>query len=314
MWFRPFLWMTAVAALCALAVAQSRAAGDDAVTYDQIERIVAPEATVPAPDAFAADAEETRAEIARENAGRRGIARLLPAIGRRSSRTDTLTALADDLRALGYPRIERHVFYHGWERVEDLVTGIVVLHKCDAGLLVTIDPQRKTYRIDDPIAYDRARLLERAAHEGAGEATVELVRHAEVAAAQTIDGVAASAVAARETLSVTNASGSCRAATISATSRTYFAPYAAPRSLCPRPAPDFPSSPLAVVARDGCRPTVQASNDGPSPPRAPLVLYRLLDLTEGHDRVRLLTSRGNVHPVADPAPLFEVPSGYTKAT
>lgn len=313
MWYRGFLWLTAVAALSSLAFGRSQAA-DEAIAYDQVERVLAPDVPAPAPENFASDEDDTRAQIMHEEGGRRGIGRLLPVIGRRAPRTDALTALADDLRALGYPRIERHVFYHGWERVENLVTGTVVLHKCDVGSLITIDPEHKTYRLDDPVELDRARLLQIASREQPGKAILDLVRHADPAPAQTADAAAAARpFTTQETLNITNASGSCRAAAIAATTQTYFAAFDAPRSMCPQPAPDFPSTPLAVVARDGCRPVVQAHADGPAPPAGELVLYRLLDLTEGNDRLRLLTARGNVHPVADPAPLFEVPSGYTKA-
>jgi hypothetical protein len=308
---RTLLWLAAAGALAALAFGGPLAAQDDVgISYDQVERVLSADAAVPGPDAFALDEEEARAASAPSPANKRGLARLLPADRRGSA--GALAALTDDLRALGYPRVERHVFYHGWERVENLATGIVVLRKCDQGTIVTLDPERKTYRIEEPLAADRARLLQRAAQQRPGGAMLDVVRRVDPAGGSTIAGIAASAYQSTETLRVSGATGSCRATTVSAQTQTHYAPFAAPATRCARAAPDFPASTLAVVARDGCRPSVSAHASGATEPSAPLVLYRLMTLTEGRDRLALLTARGNIRSVVNPAPLFEIPPGYTK--
>jgi hypothetical protein len=179
---------------------------------------------------------------------------------------------------------------------------------------LTLDPAHQTYRVDDPIAADRARLVQRAQDDRPGSAMLDLDEHVDPEPARTIEGVTAGAYHAQTTMHVQDASGSCRATSISADSRTYYAPMRAPVSSCPRAAPDFPSTPLTAVARDGCRPAVTAQRTGSAEPSTPLVLYRLLILTEGNERLQLLTARGNVHEVPDPGPLFEVPAGYSKSS
>jgi hypothetical protein len=308
------LWLLAAAALFALfSPGRSRAADDTAIAYDQIERVIPNDAIVPGPDAFAIDEEETRAAIAQRGGAKRGLARIVASLGHKGGASDTLGVVADDLQQLGFPRLERHVFYRGWERIENLSTGIVVLRKCDLGMQVTIDPGRRTYRVEEPLAADRARLLQQADRERPGGATLQLIQQTDPAQALTIGGVSAAGYRGETTLRVQAATGSCRVTTINAETLTYYSTMRAPISSCPHPAPDFPATPLGSVARDGCRPSVTAQKAGATEPSASLVLYRLLTLTEGQDRLQLLTARGNVREIADPAQLFAVPSGYAKA-
>lgn len=302
---RWLLWLAAAAALWALAFACPSGAQDDvAVSYDQIERVLPADVIVPPPEAFAADEEATRAAIGQQPTNKRG----------RRGAANALAVLSDDLRAQGFPRLERHVFYRGWERIENLVTGIVVLRKCDVGMLVTLDPGHKTYRVEDPAAADRARLLQRAEQQRAGGGSLDIVRHVDPPQTETIEGISTNVYRTADTLRVEAATGSCRATTIASTTQTYYAPFAAPVTRCARAAPDFPASSLAVVARDGCRPSVVAHVSGSSESGAPLVLYRVMTLSEARDRLILLTARGNIRSIVNPAALFEIPTGYTKAT
>ncbi len=311
---RWLLWLTAAVALCALGFAGPSGAADDvAVAYDQIERVVPADAVPPPPDEFDADEVQTRKAIALRPAGKHGVSRLIGSIGRKGP-ADALSALSDDLRDAGFPRLERHVFYRGWERIEDLVSGTVVLRKCDQGMLVTLDSLRKTYQVDDPGEVDRARLLQRAAAQRAGGGSVDVVRRVDKMQSRTIDGTATDAYQTTQTLRTESATGSCRVTTIASQTETYYAPFGAPVSTCPRAAPDFPATPIAVVARDGCRPSAVAHASGTTEPSAPLVLYRLMTLTEGRDRMVLLLARGHLRTIVSPAALFEIPPGYTKAT
>ncbi|HXP92369.1 MAG TPA: hypothetical protein VN905_02770 [Candidatus Binatia bacterium] len=311
---RWLLWSIGAVALCALGFAGPSGAADDvAVAYDQIERALPAGAVPPAPDEFDADEAETRKAIALRPGGKRGISRLIGSMGRKGP-ADALSALSDDLRDAGFPRLERHVFYRGWERIEDIVGGTIVLRKCDQGMLVTLDSVHKTYRVDEPAAVDRARLLERAAGERAGGGSLDVVRRVEKMQSRTIDGIVADAYRATQTLRSDSATGSCRVATIASQTETYYAPFGAPVSTCPRAAPDFPATPLAVVARDGCRPSGVAHASGTTEPSAPLVLYRLMTLTEGRTRMMLLLARGHLRTIVSPAALFEIPPGYAKAS
>jgi hypothetical protein len=310
---RILLWLAAAAALCVLGFGvPSRAADDIATAYDQIERVLPPDAAVPGPEAFDADEQETRAAFVPPAANKRGVARFLPSDGRKGS-VAQLAALSEELRQAGFPRLERHVFYRGWERIENLATGIVVLRKCDQNALITLDPGRKTYRVEEPLASDRAELLRRASRERPGGASLDVERHVERADARTVAGIEATAYRSAETLRVDAATGSCRPTTIAAQTQTYYAPFSAPVATCPRRAPDFPATPLAVVARDGCRPSVAAHATGTTEPSAPLVLYRLMTLVEGRERLMLLTARGNIRSIVGPGALFEIPPGYARA-
>lgn len=308
---RPLLWGAAGVLLAGLIAGPSGATGEVALAYDQIERVLPGDAVVPAPDDFELDEQQTRAAIAQQPGGRRGFSRVVGSLGRRGP-GDALTALTDDLRADGYPRLERHVFYRGWERIENLVTGTIVLRMCDRSELVTIDPARKTYRIADPLAADRAAAEQRAARDRPGAAALELARTIEPAAPLSAGGVAAQVYRSEETVRTADASGSCRETAIDAQTQTYYAAQPAPVVLCPRPAPDFPATPLTAIARDGCRPTVAARITGPAEPSWALVLYRAVTLAEGRDRLVLLTARGNIGTIPDAAQLFEVPPGYAK--
>ncbi len=347
------------------------AASPTGLQYDELVRFL-PGATPPPPGNFAADvaAVSSPAAVAATPAPRRHGFGNLGAIagsvlsgdvkgavggaaseavgGALDAQTDRLLAatagsFAAALRGLTQGRVERHSFYSGWERVDDLAAQTATIQKCDLHQIISLDLAKKTYTLVDttakvgsapapPPASRRQDRESTPAPEQPGTAVAQLSNVVTELAPKKLDGLDTNGYDDSSTFTVSQATGSCRNGTFGFRSRTYYSKLAAPRLVCPvdaAPAPArqaYPREPANFVASGGCRPTFTAHKSGPLPPVQNLSLYSTMAATgsAGADATPapggspapgfvFLTERGNVHTLgASDENLFEIPAGFTR--
>jgi len=218
-----------------------------------------------------------------------------------------------DMHAREAPRTLHHAFYDGWERIDDPAAGTAVLRECDRGRIVTLDLNRRTYRIvapdDEPLP----------PADPAGRATAVAAQIATVGLAQaSADGLPLSGFEQTATLTAADA-GNCRSAVV--TSTTYYTKWPVPARSCPvRPAAeDVPPGAVALLAASGCRPVLTVTRTGPVEPAGLLVAYQAVALRPAPSAgvpalLGWLVERHGFTPLgpADAAQ-FEIPAGFSES-
>ena len=230
--------------------------------------------------------------------------------------------------------LERHAFYHGWERSDDDAAKTATILRCDRHERITLDLARKTYRIDDPTSVApsasraSAATLQRGCNAGAdsgppGTGVLEISTQGSALGTLPFDGVAAAGYSTTNTMAIKNGTGSCRNGSFGVTETAYYAPYPVPRAYCPLPQrARYPQTPAEMMSArgGGCqlKPSLHAS--GPARPSNRLALYELMTMTGGeaagtqHNGMSFVIERGNVRQLgAGDASLFEVPADFSKA-
>jgi len=279
------------------------------LAYDEIARVIPSDATPPPPDAFAADLRALRANPAVAVPRKRGF------FG--GGRADDGTKTAPQFGTFGAilapfvpGRLERHVFFNGWERVEDPIARTATIYKCEVNQVVQLDLDRKRYRITVPSA-------EAAAPVRGEPSTGRYDRDTMALGEQTIAGTKTEGYASIDRFEIRVAHGTCAAGTLSASTQTYYAPIAEPRRSCPLKRPVVPLAPVSWVAREGCTPQLDAHNTGPVEPVGRLSVFRLqrigATLAGSEAPFGFLIERGNVRTL-DPSEvdLFAIPPGYSQ--
>lgn len=251
-------------------------------------------------------------------------------------------AFAGALRGLTQGRLERHSFYGGWERVDDVAEQTATIRKCDLHQLIKLDLAKKTYSIEDPTARaaepsgpapksNKRESAQTPTPQQPGTAVADFSNVVTPLSPRKLEGLDTTGYDDTATFSMTQATGSCKDGTFAVRSRSYYSRLATPRLVCPiaalppqrYPQPDQPQ---AVVAQGGCRPTFTAHKSGPVPPAGNLSLYSTVAMSGGPGGPApapapsgspsgfvFLTERGNVHSLsAANASLFEIPSDFTK--
>jgi hypothetical protein len=249
-------------------------------------------------------------------------------------------ALAGALRGLTQGRAERHSFYAGWERIDEIAEQTATIRKCDLHQVIKLDLAKKTYSIEDPEAPPSAtpgaapktrgrQPQSTPAPEQPGTAVADFRNVVEPLGTRKLEGLDTSGFDDSSTFAMTQATGSCRNGTFSFHSKTYYSRLATPRLVCPiaaMPAQRYPQEPSNFVASGGCRPTFSAHKSGPVPPAQNLSLYSAISMNGAPGTAAtpdpaassppgftFLTERGNVH-VLTPANagLFEIPADFTR--
>jgi len=251
----------------------------------------------------------------------------------------TTGAFAGALRGLTQGRVERHSFYSGWERVDDVAAQTATIRKCDLHQVINLDLAKKTYSIVDPTARSSdagpapaPRSHERRegtpAPERPGTAVAQFSNVVTETGPRKLDGIDTTGYDDTTKFAVTQATGSCRNGSFSFHSKTYYSGLATPRLVCPlaaMPPQRYPQRPENFVASGGCRPTFTAHKSGPVPPAQNLAMYSTIAMNGSSGEAApapsgspapgfvFLTERGNVHTLsAANASLFEIPSDFTR--
>jgi hypothetical protein len=252
----------------------------------------------------------------------------------------TAGAFAGALRGLTQGRVERHSYYSGWERVDDVAAQTATIRKCDLHQVINLDLAKKTYSIEDPNARSSTaaaapapRSHERRegtpAPEQPGTAVADFSNVVAGLGPRKLEGIDTTGYDDTSKFAITQATGSCRNGSFTFHSKTYYSGLATPRLVCPigasPPRQRYPQRPENFVASGGCRPTFTAHKSGPVPPAQNLSLYSTIAMSGSNGEAApapsgtpasgfvFLTERGNVHSLsAANASLFEIPSDFTR--
>jgi hypothetical protein len=250
----------------------------------------------------------------------------------------TAGAFAGALRGLTAGKVERHSFFGGWERIDDVAAQTATIRKCDIHQFIRLDLAKKTYSIDDPSAMPSGAPAP--AHEthaevrsatpvpaAPGTVNIDLSTVVTPLGSVKIDGLDAAGYQTTSTLATTRATGSCKDGTFAFRTTAYYSRYPTPQLVCPveaMPPARYPQEPSNFVASGGCRPTFSAHNSGPVPPAANLALYSAIALNGAPGGASpapaaspggftFLTERGNLHSLgAADAALFSPPGDFTR--
>lgn len=347
---RSFLVFLGLAILAA-AVAKGTAApsGPVGLQYDEIVRVAAGTTTPPPPGAFENDLSaivngSQTTPAAKPAAKKRGLGNLIGAVlsgnaadvvvdaatqkvvdNAVGGMMGSLNAFRDFMQA---GKLERHAFYKGWERVDDVAAKTATIKKCDLNQYIELNLEKKTYHITNPTggthpassgSHASNASTETPAPEQPGTAVVDFTRKGTALAAQTLSGVQTTGYSNRNSLTVSQATGSCRNGSFTLVSTEYMSAMKQPRAVCPLPAsPRVPMEPKRVVARGGCKPTFTVHNSGPVAPSGRLAMYTCLAFLpqnsndEAASQFAFVTERGNVKSLSKAdAALFEIPAGFT---
>jgi hypothetical protein len=251
----------------------------------------------------------------------------------------TTGAFAGALRGLTQGRVERHSFYAGWERVDDVAAQTATIRKCDLHQVINLDLAKKTYSIVDPTARaseaptaPAPRSHERSeatpAPERPGTAVADFTNVVSELGPRKLDGVDTTGYDDTSKFALTQATGSCRNGSFTFHSKTYYSRLATPRLVCPidaRPPQRYPQRPENFVAQGGCRPTFSAHKSGPVPPAQNLSMYSTIAMNGSNGDATpapggspapgfvFLTERGNLRSLGSAdAGSFEIPRDFTR--
>ncbi|MFN2459873.1 MAG: hypothetical protein ABR591_04200 [Candidatus Velthaea sp.] len=341
------------------------AAAPPGLQYDELVRVVIG-ATPPPPGNFAADVAALNAPVAAatpapKKKGLGGLGNIAGAvltgqnvgnavagavvsnaIDAQMDRMLTATAgtFANALRGLTQGRLERHAYYNGWERIDDVAAQTATIRKCDIHQVVKLDIAKKTYQVFDPTSepvdkpgpapapQPRNRQSATPAPEAPGTAVIDFSQNVKPLGAARLEGIDTTGYDDRTTLGVTQATGSCRNGTFGFDTRAYYSKIAQPNVSCPVTAARqrYPDQPVTMVASGGCRPTFTAHKSGPVPPAGSLAMYAAMQFLASDSGsaatpapsatpggFTFLTERGNVHSLSGAdAALFEIPKDFTR--
>jgi hypothetical protein len=364
---RSLFRLSAAVALAFMIPGLPHAALSTGLQYDEIVRVVAG-STPPPPGNFQADlaAISSPAPVAATAAPRRhglnlgalagGILSGNPGDAVAGAATDAVVgnaldaqvdrmlaasagAFAGALRGLTVGRVERHSFYAGWERVDDVAAQTATIRKCDLHQLIKLDLAKKTYSTYDPTAEPAAesaapapksrRQRDTPAPDQPGTAAVVFSNVVTPLGLRKLEGLETAGYDETSTFAMTQATGSCRNGNFAFHSKNYYSRLETPRLVCPMaamPRQRYPREPANFVASGGCRPTFAAHQSGPRPPAQNLSLYQTIALSGSAGAPAspdpsgspapgfvFLTERGNVHSLsAANASLFDVPADFTR--
>lgn len=340
----------AVAILAAGIARTTAATAPVGLQYDEIVRVAAGTTTPPPPGAFENDfsaimnGSQTTAAAPRPAPKKHGLGNLIGSVLTGNAGDVLVDAATQKIvdNALGgmmgslnafrdfmqQGKLERHAFYKGWERVDDVVGKTATIKKCDLHQYIELNLEKKTYRITNPMAAPSSASTSHAstastatpAPEQPGSAVVDFSRKGAVLGAQTVSAVETTGYSERNSLTVSQATGSCRNGSFTVLSTEYVSAMKQPRAICPLPAsPRVPTEPRQVVSRGGCKPTFTVHSSGPTVPSGRLAMYTRLaffpqnSADENASQFGFVTERGNVKSLykTDSA-LFEIPAGFTR--
>lgn len=325
------------AVACALAFAAFPVAAAPqyvGLQYDEIVRMVMPQDTPPPPGSFAdayrqilADAPATSDQTPAPK--RHGLAGL---IGNITNAEQQMSQAANQMQSFVKDgHLTRQAFYNGWVRTDDVVAKTAVIEKCKQHEVIDLDLAHKTYKIVDTSVDPHAACptpdmpgpsgRPQVVNEAPGTATLKITAKETALGPMTVQNVPTSGYTNTVQMAMTNATGSCKNGSFGVEQTRYVSRLAVPRRYCPLPKTRaVPTTPVDVVVRGGCKPTMTANAphmywDADS---GKLEMYSRMAMLSGdagsNGRFTTVTQRGNVNWLtkAQADALFSVPAGFTK--
>ncbi|HZZ01280.1 MAG TPA: hypothetical protein VFE36_17100 [Candidatus Baltobacteraceae bacterium] len=295
------------------AVAAAATPTPAALQYDEINRMIIPPATPPAPGTFQADYQA----VAAPPAQRHGLSAVV---------NNVMGNPADMMQRMSRGNLVRYTFYKGWIRMDRIVEQQATIEKCQEHQYINLDLNRKTYSIQDnqPPCPTPAGMPPQAgggdsSHPQGGTADMTMSGTSNDLDPLTIDGIATTGYDQNMQMKTTNSTGSCRDNNFSMAQTKYVSQVRVPRPYCPLPKTMTTGGMMARSSGGGCEPRVHVTgalagmNDADR-----LVVYMRVafgqpDSPNGGG-MNMVVERGNVKwfSGADADALFAIPAGYNK--
>lgn len=285
-----------------------------ALQYDEINRMIIPPATPPAPGAFQTDYQTVMAPPT-EHHGLNAVV------------NSVMGNPEEMMNRMSRGNLTRYTFYKGMIRTDRLVEQTAIVEKCQQHQYVTLDLKNKTYTIQDtqppcptPGGMPAQAGGGDAPRAAAGTADITMSGTSNDLGPLTIDGIGTAGYDQNLQMKTTNATGSCRDNTFSMAQTKYVSQVHVPRPYCPLPKTMTTGGMMSRSSGGGCEPRMHFSgslagvNDGDR-----LVMYLRMQFGQADSPngggMNMVVERGNVKwfsgPDADA--LFTVPAGFTQS-
>jgi len=248
---------------------------------------------------------------------------------------NALKPVAAQLSRFANGTLERHAFYNGWERVDDVTGNTATILKCAEHRRIVLDLARKTYRIDDPAAPEPASTSTSTSKSGGhtcrdtgdakpsapGTGVLSISSDTKALGSTRVGRVDARGYTSTNTIAIQKSTGSCKDGSFGVSQTAYYSAYEIPRAYCPLPKtlrhPQTPADMVTASKPGGCHLTPSLRVTGPAQPSDRLALYELLTMgasnSQGNGSMSFLVERGNVRTLgASDAAAFDVPAGFTR--
>jgi hypothetical protein len=310
-----------------------------ALQYDEINRVVMPPATPPAPGTFADDYAAIMASVSSGGGqpapAHRGLGGMLGAVLGGSAPGAGAGGAGGMMGMMGAGHLVRYTYYNGWIRTDDPLAQTATIEKCAEHQYITLNLAAKTYTITNtqppcpPAASPMGRPMQGQTEQAApGTVDMTIKSSNQDLGPLTIDNIATTGSQGSIDMSMANATGSCHDGDFGMNITQYVSQIAEPRAYCPLPR--SATSPAAMMSRmqGGCKPTMHMQGSGGNPfaegGLGRLVIYRRMAMSSGSmgggggrglSGMNMVMERGNVKWLSGaPADaLFQVPAGFTQA-
>lgn len=290
-----------------------------ALQYDEINRMIVPPATPPAPGSFQTDYQTVMTPPAQHH----GF----------SGMVNSMMGNPEEMmQRISRGSLTRYTFYKGMIRRDSPVERTATIEKCQEHQYVTLYLDRKTYSVADtqppcptPGGMPAQAGGSESYHADPGTADMTVSGTSNDLGPLTIDGIATSGFDQSMQLATTNATGSCRNNNFSMQQTKYISQIHVPRAYCPLPR-TMSAGGMMTRSSGGCEPRMHATgsiagvNDGD---RLVMYLRMVFEGNHGGDSsdssgapggMNMIVERGNVKWFGgnDADALFEIPSDFTK--
>lgn len=293
-----------------------------ALQYDEINRMIVPPATPPAPGAFQTDYQTVTSTASGEG----GDQQRHHGLGGMISSMMGAANPEEMMERMSRGSLTRYTYYKGWIRTDDPVAQTAVIEKCQEHQYINLDLAKKTYSTTNtqpPCPTNQGGMPPQAGggayHAEPGTADMTMSGTSNNLGPLAIDGIATVGYDQSMQMKTTNATGSCRNGEFAMTQTKYVSQIRVPRPYCPLPR-TMTTGGMMSRSTGGCEPRmhVTGSLSGMNEMDR-LVMYMRMGMGQSSSDqgggMNMVVERGNVKWFSgrDADALFTVPAGFTQA-
>ncbi len=297
-----------------VAIAAAATPTPAALQYDEINRMIIPPATPPAPGTFQTDYQTVMTPPAQHH----GLGAVVNSV---------MGNPEEMMNRMSRGNLTRYTFYEGMIRTDRPVEQTAIVEKCEQHQYVSLDLKNKTYTIENtqppcpsPAGMPAQAGGDDSSRPATGTADITMSGTSNDLGPLAIDDIATVGYDQNLQMRTTNATGSCRDNNFSMAQTKYISQVRVPRPYCPLPKTMTTGGMMARSSGGGCEPrmhlrgSLAGVNDGDR-----LVMYLRMQFGQADSSngggMNMVVERGNVKwfggPDADA--LFTIPAGFTES-
>ncbi|HTU82727.1 MAG TPA: hypothetical protein VMF61_11390 [Candidatus Acidoferrales bacterium] len=284
-----------------------------ALQYDEIDRMIIPPATPPAPGSFQTDYQAI-VTPAEQHHGFSGVV------------NSVMGNPEEMMQRMSRGAVTRYTYYKGWIRSDQVLQRTAQIQKCEEHQYISLDYNRKTYTVTDtqppcpaPAGMPAQAGGDDSSRAQGGTADMTLAGTSKDLGPLTIEGIATVGYDQSMQMKTTNATGSCRNNDMSMMQTKYVSGVLIPRPYCPLPKTMTTGGMMERSSGGGCQPRMHSSgslaemNDADRLAMYVRMVFGQADSPNGGG-MNMVVERGNVKWFggADADALFAVPAGFSK--